>query len=99
LFTVLAFGVTRVLDGRDATPRPGALWSVNIAVAVAFGLAHLPATASLVAITPVVVGRAVLLNGVLGLGFGYLYWTRGLAAAMVAHLTADIALQLTASLL
>jgi membrane protease YdiL (CAAX protease family) len=32
------------------------------------------------------------LNGLAGLAFGYLYWTRGLESAMLAHFTADLVL-------
>lgn len=98
LFTLLAFVLTRVLGGYGTVPGSAVLWSVNVVVAALFGLAHLPATASLVAITPLVITRAVVLNGLLGIGFGYLYWTRGLTAAIIAHLTADVVLQLATGL-
>jgi hypothetical protein len=50
-------------------------------------------------LTPLVTARALLLNGMGGLGFGRLYWKRGLPAAMPAHFTADIVLHVvTASL-
>jgi membrane protease YdiL (CAAX protease family) len=39
-----------------------------------------------------VILRAVLLNGLGGIVFGYLYWKRGLEAAMIAHFSADIVL-------
>ena len=40
-------------------------------------------------ITPLVVIAALLLNGLAGIAFGYLYRERGLEAAMIAHFTAD----------
>jgi membrane protease YdiL (CAAX protease family) len=72
--------------------RPAAFWIANLTVAVIFGLGHLPAAAMTMQITPVVVAAALLLNGIAGLVFGYLYWTRGLEAAMIAHFSADIVL-------
>lgn len=63
--------------------------SVSLA-AVIFGLGHLPVTAALTDITPVVVLRAVVLNGIGGVVFGWLFWKQGLEAAMIAHFTADI---------
>ena len=60
--------------------------------AVLFGLGHLPATAALLPLTPAVVARAVVLNGIAGVVFGWLYWRRGLEAAMVAHFCADLVL-------
>jgi membrane protease YdiL (CAAX protease family) len=38
------------------------------------------------------VARAVVLNGLAGIAFGYLYWTRGLESAMLSHFSADIIL-------
>jgi membrane protease YdiL (CAAX protease family) len=58
--------------------------------AIIFGLGHLPITASLTQITPIVVVRAVILNSIGGLVFGWLFWKRGLESAMVAHFTTDI---------
>lgn len=68
------------------------LWVANILAAILFGLGHLPITAQLFEITPLVIARAILLNGLAGLAFGYLYWTRGLEAAMLSHFSADIVL-------
>ena len=36
--------------------------------------------------------RAITLNGVAGIGFGWLYWQYGLEAAMLSHFSADILL-------
>ena len=60
--------------------------------AVVFGLGHLPATAALLPLTPAVIARAVVLNGIPGVVFGWLFWRRGLEAAMVAHFGADLVL-------
>lgn len=81
--------------------RPGAplVWGANIMAALVFGLGHLPATAALVAITPLVVTRAVVLNGLAGVVFGWLYWRRGLLAAMVAHFAADLILHVLSPML
>lgn len=61
-----------------------------ILAAVIFGLGHLPVTASLTALTPMVVSRAIVLNGLGGLVFGWLFWKKGLESAMIAHFTADV---------
>ena len=58
--------------------------------ALVFGLGHLPATQNLVTLTPLIVTRALLLNGVGGVAFGWLYWKHGLESAMVAHFLADV---------
>lgn len=61
-----------------------------ILTAVIFGLGHMPITASLTAITPLVVTRAIVLNGIGGVVFGWLFWKEGLESAMITHFTADI---------
>lgn len=68
---------------------PGVIVAIVLA-AIIFGLGHLPITASLTKITPLVVGRAVILNGVGGVVFGWLFWKKGLESAIIAHFTADI---------
>ncbi len=81
--------VSKTADGRPTT---AVLWTANILAAVLFGLGHLPATAVLITITPLVVLRAIVLNGLGGIAFGYLYSTRGLESAMISHFSADIVL-------
>ncbi|MBL8030256.1 MAG: CPBP family intramembrane metalloprotease [Candidatus Doudnabacteria bacterium] len=66
------------------------MWSAIILSSVLFGLGHLPITAALTTITPLVVVRAILLNGIGGLVFGWLYWKKGLEFSMATHFTADI---------
>lgn len=58
--------------------------------AIIFGLGHLPITASLTTITPLIIFRAIILNGIGGIVFGWLFWKKGLESAMIAHFTADI---------
>jgi len=81
--------VSKTEDGR---PTLAVLWIANILAAVLFGLGHLPATAMLVPITPLVVVRAIALNGLIGIAAGYLYFKHGLEAAMLSHFAADIVL-------
>ncbi len=57
-----------------------------------FGLGHLPATSVILPLTPLVVVRAVILNGLAGIAFGYLFFTTGLESAMISHFTADLIL-------
>jgi len=72
------------------------IW-LGIAVAsVLFGLAHVGNAPSVV--HPIL--RALTLNGLAALVLGWLYWYRGLEAALVAHFAADAAIYLAiASLL
>jgi hypothetical protein len=98
LLSLLAFLGKFVSHTPDGRPTLAVLWIANIITAVLFGLGHLPATAALLPITPLVVARAVVLNGLAGIVFGYLYWTRGLESAMLSHFSADIVLHVIAVL-
>jgi membrane protease YdiL (CAAX protease family) len=87
---------------RTGTGRPGltALWIANIVAAVLFGLGHLPATAAAgLPLDALVITRAIVLNGLGGIAFGWFYWTFGLEAAMLSHFSADIVLHVIMPLL
>ena len=49
-------------------------------------------TAALTKITGFIVARAIILNGIAGIAFGWLYWRKGLESAMISHFSADIVL-------
>jgi membrane protease YdiL (CAAX protease family) len=74
-------------------------WVANIVAAILFGLGHLPVTAHLVPLTSVVVARAVVLNGIVGLVAGTLFWRRGIEMAILCHFSADVVLHVGAPLL
>jgi hypothetical protein len=76
----------------EGKPTTGVIWIANILAAVLFGWGHLPATAAILPLTPLVVTRAIVLNGLGGVGFGYLYSKHGLESAMLSHFSADIIL-------
>ena len=77
---------------RNTRPSASAYWTGIIIATLLFGLGHLPATANIWPLTGVVISRALILNGLLGTLFGYLYWKAGLEYAMLAHFIADITL-------
>ena len=89
LFAWLGSFVSRTSDGK---PSNVVLWIANILAAVLFGLGHLPAASLIVPLIPLVVIRIILLNAFGGIIFGWLYQTRGLESAMIAHFSADIVL-------
>lgn len=59
--------------------------AANLLSALLFAAGHLPATMAMTPLTPALLVRCFLLNGGLGLGFGYLYRKYGIACAMTAH--------------
>ena len=76
----------------DGNPTSIVLWFATVVAALLFGLGHLPLISTQVHLTPVIILRTVVLNGLLGIAFGYLYWTRGLESAMLSHFSADLLL-------
>ena len=79
----------------DGRPKPIVFWTANVLFALAFGAAHLPTEAALgLPMNPLVVTSTLILNGIGGLAFGWLFWTFGLESAMLAHFLAD-AIKLT----
>lgn len=57
----------------------------NVLTALLFAAGHLPSTAAMTALTPVIIIRCFLFNGGLGLGFGYLYRKYNLGYAIISH--------------
>jgi membrane protease YdiL (CAAX protease family) len=94
-FVWLGRFISRTIEGK---PTAAVVWIANILAAILFGLGHLPTTALLVPLTPLVITRAVVLNGLLGIAFGWLYWKRGLESAMISHFSADIVLHVLLAL-
>ena len=92
LFLVSGFTwlVGLVWKSPAGTPAVGAFWLAIVLATLLFGAGHLPATSAVTKLTPMIVARALLLNGIPGLVFGYLFWQYGLAAAMLAHFILDI---------
>ncbi len=80
---------------KDSLAIPSWIYISGIIVAaILFGLGHLPATAQLMDLSAPIVIRAIVLNGIGGIGFGYLYWKVGLSHAMYAHMLTHIINQL-----
>jgi len=74
---------------------PSWVFAVSITLAaIIFGLAHLPATAQTIELSTPIIIRAIVLNGVGGIGFGYLYWKIGLSHAIYAHALTHVLNQL-----
>ena len=99
VMTVLAWALARVTRQPFGQAPTWLVWTSILAAALAFGLLHLPATAVLIELTPLVVARSLLLNAALAIAFGWLAWRRGLEAAIASHLVADVLLITTQHLI
>lgn len=89
LFTLVYFLFGKIFNF-ELKSRAVFLWISNLIVAIVFGLLHLPAAFNLIAPSSFEVVRILLLNGIAGVVFGWLYWSRGLWTAMTAHFVADL---------
>lgn len=95
LFAWLGSFINKTSDGK---PTHIIFWIANILAAILFGIGHLPAVSVLLPLTTLVVIRTVVLNAVGGIIFGWLYQSRGLESAMIAHFSADIILHVLLAL-
>ncbi|MEK4564140.1 CPBP family intramembrane glutamic endopeptidase [Alkalihalobacillus sp. FSL R5-0424] len=86
VMTLLVFLMWKIFQRRKTKPSPAIVWIGIILSALLFGLGHYGATAALTEMTPIIFLRMIFLNGFGGLIFGWLYWRKGLEAAMIAHI-------------
>ena len=85
MMSLIAFLLHKIFwRKREQTP-VAALVAANVLSALLFAAGHLPATAILLGLSPMILLRCFLLNGGIGLMFGWLYRKYGLRYAMVAH--------------
>lgn len=85
-FVWITFKISKTKKGM---PTNFGIWLSIILSSIIFGIGHLSAAGML---TPIIVARVVILNGIAGIAFGWLYWKRGLEASIIAHFSTDIML-------
>ncbi|AUB54954.1 CPBP family intramembrane glutamic endopeptidase [Methanobacterium subterraneum] len=92
VMTVIVWIFYKIKKTPEGKPTTVGIWLAIIITAILFGVGHLPITGSITAITPLVIARAIVLNGIGAIIFGWLYWKKGLESAMISHFSADIVL-------
>ena len=85
MMSLVAFVLQKIFAKKSEKPSVGILVAANVVSALLFAAGHLPATYVLMGLTPMIVFRCFLLNGGIGLLFGWLYRKYGLRYAMIAH--------------
>ena len=83
--TLVTLVLWRVFDRKRESPSTGIVTVANMIAALLFAAGHLPATATTIGLSPMIVFRCFLLNGGLGLLYGWLYRKYGLRYSMIAH--------------
>ncbi|MCD9005434.1 CPBP family intramembrane metalloprotease [Luteimonas sp. XNQY3] len=102
LMTLIAWAATWLLRRRagfDGTLSPRVAWAAILIAALLFGLGHLPTASMVWGLDTGVVLRTLLLNGIGGVVFGWLYWKRGFEMAVLSHFAADLVLHALVPLL
>lgn len=85
MMSLVAFLLHKLFWKKQENTPTAALVTANVVSALLFAAGHLPATAMLMRLTPMIISRCFLLNGGFGLLFGWLYRKYGLRYAMIAH--------------
>ncbi|GAB1479468.1 hypothetical protein MASR2M74_20320 [Paracoccaceae bacterium] len=91
LMSLLALGLMRLVQ------RTPALWAAATLAALAFAAAHLPAVIlEAGTITPALMARTLIWNGLLGMAYGAAFLRHGLEAAILAHMATHVGFALVA---
>ena len=91
VMTLLVWLAWRLLQKGQGEPRVIFFVIAIMISSVVFGLGHLPLASALgVDFTVAIVSYVVVANSVFGLIAGYLYWKKGLEAAMIAHMLTHV---------
>lgn len=89
--TLIVWLLARITKKKGDSIPNSFYWIAILFTSLLFGIGHLPATAQVFdGLSGMIVIRTLVLNGILGLWFGYVYWKRGLEYAIIAHMSADI---------
>ena len=83
--SLIAFVLYKVFEKQKDKPSTAVFVAANFIAALLFSAGHLPLTDILFGLSPMIVFRCFLLNGGLGLLFGFMYRKYGLRYAMIAH--------------
>jgi len=93
VMTLFVWVLWRLFQRDEAAPRGIYFVAGIIASAALFGIGHLPLASVLAGgLTIPIVIYVVVSNSIFGLVAGFLYWRRGLEAAMIAHMSAHLVL-------
>ena len=83
--SLVAFVLHLLFERKRMEVSTAVLVVANVVSALLFAAGHLPVNEMTFGLTPMIVFRCFLLNGVFGLAFGWLYRKFGLRYAMIAH--------------
>jgi len=95
LMTLIVWVLSFIFKKNGNTIPLSFYWIGITLAALIFSAGHLPATEALYGeLTALLIVRSFMLNGILAVFFGYLFWKKGLEYAMIAHMMVHIVTQL-----
>jgi membrane protease YdiL (CAAX protease family) len=89
VMTTIVWTFWKIKKNKDGTPHNWSIWIGIIVAAIVFGVLHVSAAGYVFTVVTLIFIRAITLNLIPGLIFGWLYWKQGIESAMVAHISAD----------
>lgn len=89
LTSLTAFLLIKIFKNKSVS-----IWISILTTSIIFGILHLSATALITTLTFKIILRAILLNGIPGIIFGWLYWKKSFELAIMTHFFTDICLHL-----
>lgn len=85
MMSLIALVLHKIFDSGRSSVSDTVFIVANIISAMLFAAGHIPATVSMIGLTPMILFRCFLLNGGIGLLFGRMYRKYGIQYAMLAH--------------
>ncbi len=93
LLTLLVWVPWRIIQRGRSEPAAACFVGAILISSIVFGMGHLPVAAILGGgLSAPIVTYVILANSVFGLLAGFLYWRKGLEAAIIAHMFAHVCL-------
>lgn len=94
--SLVVFGLNKLVakQGNNSMNVCWIHWAAILLAALVFAAGHLPATGQLLGLSTITIIRSFVLNGLAGIGFGWLYWRKGLEYAVMAHMLTHMVNQL-----
>ena len=93
--SLIVFVLFKIFIRKNTSIPTSFYWIAIIIATLLFAVGHLPATLITFSnVNAIVIIRMLLLNGLGGIVFGYLYWKKGLEYAIISHMFTHIFTQL-----
>ncbi len=92
--SLAAFVLHKIFARNESAVSTWVLVTANVISALLFAAGHLPATFMMIGNSPMIIARCFLMNGGVGLMFGWIYRKYGLRYSMLAHAGCHVVMKL-----